>query len=138
MATIEGVTITEDQTEVNLSNKNLTEFPAQLLTLTNIESLNLSNNSITSIPSNITIMSKLASLDLSYNQITTIPASMANMESQMDNFNISHNPLISIDSSLTRLLLTNIFNPRIYYEHPIAVTNPPGGVTAKVYYCYGV
>jgi Leucine-rich repeat (LRR) protein len=68
-------------TKLNLSNKNLTQFPNEILALTDLEYLDLSNNNLTDIPSGISKLKKLKYLSLNNNSIDSIPVSLFTINS---------------------------------------------------------
>ena len=57
-----------DITEIDLSNKGLSEFPMEILQCKNLISLNLSDNGIINIPIELSKLEQLKTLDLSGNQ----------------------------------------------------------------------
>lgn len=98
-------------TKLDLSNKNLEEFPADLFKCTNLRKLILSNNKLTHIPKQINMLRKLKVLDLSHNKISAIYANVFKLP-QLTTLNVSHNLLTSIpnqlyDSSIRILIINN-------------------------------
>lgn len=61
---------------IELTRKELTVFPKEILACVNVEELTLSNNKLTSIPSEISQLTKLKRLLLRSNELTTLPASI--------------------------------------------------------------
>jgi serine/threonine protein kinase/GTPase SAR1 family protein len=60
----------------NLEGRSLTEFPAALLKMTNLQLLNLANNFIPSIPAAISNLVELRDLDISNNRLLTLPPAL--------------------------------------------------------------
>jgi Leucine-rich repeat (LRR) protein len=58
----------EEITEIDLSNKGLTEFPSEILSCKNLKWLDLSNNGFVKVPTSLGELKSLKHLDLSENQ----------------------------------------------------------------------
>lgn len=65
---------------VDLSNKELEEFPRELLSWPEIIQLNLSRNNISKLPNDINRLSKLKVLELGDNYLNSLPASFWKMK----------------------------------------------------------
>jgi len=66
--------------QLNLRRNKLTEFPMEILELTNLQELNLSRNKIYEIPREIESLTKLRVLNLSKNKLQTIPAEIGKLK----------------------------------------------------------
>lgn len=98
-------------TKLDLSNKDLVEFPEDLFKCTNLRKLILSNNKLTHIPKQINVLKKLKILDLSYNRIPAIYANVYKLP-KLTTLNVSNNCLSSVpkqlyDSSIRILIINN-------------------------------
>lgn len=97
-------------TKLDLSNKDLVEFPEDLFKCTNLRKLILSNNKLTHIPKQINTLRKLKILDLSYNKLPAIYANIFRLP-QLTTLNISNNHLTSVPKQLydsrIRILVIN-------------------------------
>ena len=67
-------------TRVDLSDKELKNFPGDLSDLRNLEFLNLSNNELTKLPDDICDFRKLKELNLSNNDISKLPECLYRMK----------------------------------------------------------
>ncbi|MDR3402682.1 MAG: leucine-rich repeat domain-containing protein [Chthoniobacter sp.] len=65
---------------LDLFSQNLTEIPASVFTMTNIEYLNLANNDIKDVPSDIGNLTRLKWLYLNQNPITVLPDSISKLK----------------------------------------------------------
>ncbi|OMJ68349.1 hypothetical protein SteCoe_34225 [Stentor coeruleus] len=77
---------------IDLSNKNLTSIPHDLLKITTLESLNLSRNMIVNIPDSISDLENLQTLDLTNNEITSLPPSIQYLKN-LQQINLTGNPI---------------------------------------------
>lgn len=98
-------------TKLDLSNKDLVEFPEDLFKCTNLRKLILSHNKLTHIPKQINVLKKLKVLDLSYNSLTAIYANVYKLP-KLTTLNVSNNNLSSVpkqlyDSSIRILIIHN-------------------------------
>ena len=59
---------------LDFSNCSLTDIPAEIGNLTNLQYLYLENNSLTNLPAEICNLTNLQILNLNYNQLTNLPA----------------------------------------------------------------
>ena len=83
------------QTNINsldLSHKNLTEFPREICELKNLVELRLSYNQITKLPKAITKLTNLKGIDLRYNQFTEIPFEISTLPN-LSYLNLGRNQL---------------------------------------------
>ena len=64
---------------IDLTRKELTVFPKEILACVNVEDLILSSNKLTSIPSEISQLTKLKKITLRNNELTTLPSSLKNL-----------------------------------------------------------
>ena len=58
---------------INLSNHELSQFPAEILQFKNLISIDLSNNNLKTISADIVKLTKLQILNLKNNQLSTLP-----------------------------------------------------------------
>ncbi|WP_375478441.1 leucine-rich repeat domain-containing protein, partial [uncultured Nostoc sp.] len=59
-------------TELDLFGKGLKKLPAEIVQLTNLQTLDLSSNQLSSLPPEIAELTNLQTLNLSYNQLSTL------------------------------------------------------------------
>jgi len=98
-------------TKLDLSGKNLKQFPNEIFQCTNLTKLILSNNSIGEIPKEIKQLQKLKVLDLSNNKIKQLYADLFKLP-KLETLNVSNNqiktlPRQIIKSNIKILLLQN-------------------------------
>lgn len=98
-------------TKLDLSDKNLKQFPNEIFLCTNLTKLILANNSISKIPKEISSLRKLKVLDLSNNDIKQIHAEVFKL-SKLRTFNVASNNVKTLpkqlkDSSIKELFLQN-------------------------------
>lgn len=96
-------------TELDLSQEwdakdsdQLTELPASLWELTQLQSLDLSYNQLTVLPEAIGQLTQLQSLDLSYNQLTALPEAIGQL-TQLQSLHLSHNQLTALPEAIGQL-----------------------------------
>lgn len=104
-------------TTVKLPNRELTEIPPVIFTLTKLSRLDLSGNFIRSIPQEILKLKNLEVLDLSHNQISHFPPIPENLkqlyvadnqieslpvlaESKLQVLDLSNNPIDQLEETL--------------------------------------
>lgn len=97
-------------TKINLSGKNLSEFPENLFEYTNLTKLILSNNNINAIPKDILRLKKLRVLDLANNNLSVLQAAVFQLP-KLKTLNLYGNKLSSfpkqiINSKLQRLIVS--------------------------------
>jgi len=80
----------------------LTELPASLSQLTQLESLNLSGNQLTVLPEWLSKLTQLRSLDLSGNRLTVLPEWLSQL-TQLRSLNLSGNQLTMLPEWLGQL-----------------------------------
>jgi signal recognition particle receptor subunit beta len=80
----------------------LTEFPLEILELTELEELDLSFNRISIIPAEISQLKKLNNLDLSYNDLSTIPEAIATLQN-ISTLYLSGNQFTTFPTAITQL-----------------------------------
>ena len=95
--------------ELDLSNDwrtndaiKLTEIPAEVFQLEQLESLNLSVNQLSELPESITKLSNLTQLYLSYNKLSELPESITKL-SNLTRLYLSYNLLSELPESITKL-----------------------------------
>ncbi len=92
-----------EQLEVlKLEYNLLTSVPDSIIRLQNLTSLDLSGNQLTAVPDSITRLQNLTSLDLSGNQLTAVPYSITQLQN-LTSLNLSSNQLTAFPDSITRL-----------------------------------
>ena len=91
-----------DYNKVKWVGNPLTQFPDDVLQLTNLQILRLAYNGITSIPEAIGQLSNLRELNLSANKIISIPEAFGQLYNLAD-LDLSYNKLTSIPESLGEL-----------------------------------
>ncbi len=69
---------------IRLTNKQLTNFPSEILSFKNLQALDLSNNKLSSIPKNINQLELLQQLNLRRNRFENLPASLAMLDHLTD------------------------------------------------------
>ena len=110
---------------MDFSRNNLSgEIPAELTSLTLLNSLNLSGNQLTGkIPENIGSLHQLETLDLSSNHLSGhIPPSMSSM-TFLSHLNLSYNNLSGQIPSTNQFQTFN--DPSIYEGNPLLYGPPP-------------
>lgn len=103
---------------IDLSHRNLTSIPNDLLKVPTLETINLSHNLIVSIPESISDLENLITIDLSFNNISSIPQSILLLRN-LQQFNLESNPINLgniISSDLTSKLSTH-FSQNKYPEN---------------------
>jgi len=65
--------------KLNLSKKQLKEFPTEIFQFKNLRDLNLSHNKITSLPKEIGTLENLERLNLSSNKLDSLPQEIGNL-----------------------------------------------------------
>ncbi|MEH1863713.1 MAG: COR domain-containing protein [Nostoc sp.] len=88
--------------KLDLSNKGLTEIPAEVFELKWLEVLDLSGNQLTTLPEAIARLQQLTSLDLSNNQLTTLPEAITHLQ-QLTSLDLSVNRLPTLPEAIARL-----------------------------------
>ncbi len=100
------------QTELDLSNNNLTSLSAEIGQLKNLTSLRLQNNNLTSWPAEIGQLKNLTTLDLNGNKLTSLPAEIGQLKN-LTSLRLQNNNLTSLPAesgqlkNLTELYLQN-------------------------------
>ena len=99
---------------IDLSHRNMTSIPNDLLKVQMLENLNLSHNLIVSIPDNISELENIVCLDLSYNNISSIPQSLTLLRSLL---NLESNPINL--GNLIGASLTSTLNTQFSHSKPL-------------------
>jgi len=89
-------------TVLDLTKLELTEFPPEILELTNVLTLDLSENELITIPENIGSLTNLTSLYLENNQLTALPESIGNL-TNLKIFYLQNNQLTTLPRSIGNL-----------------------------------
>ncbi|SKC12373.1 Leucine rich repeat-containing protein [Soonwooa buanensis] len=101
--------------KLDLSNKNLTDFPTEIFKYKNLRSINLSNNKIKNIPPKITQLKSLRTLDISYNQLSNVYAKVCDLPN-LRILNLNNNKLKSLPTQfgqLKKLISLHIANNQL-------------------------
>ena len=98
---IEGAAAT-GAPDLDLSARNLTDFPPELSALDRLRTLNLTANQITEIPAAIAGLAALESLDLSTNPLTDLPAEIGDL-AQLTGLNLENCGLVALPGAIGRL-----------------------------------
>jgi Leucine-rich repeat (LRR) protein len=70
----------ESVSELDLSRKDILEFPREIFEMKNLESLDLSNNNLTELPDEITKLQNLKILKLNGNKIYRLPDELSRLK----------------------------------------------------------
>lgn len=90
-------------TSARRSGQNLTKFPSDILSMTNLQSLDISHNALTgAMPAEIRHLQDLEVLDASYNRMTGLPAELGQLK-KLRVLNVSHNQLTGLPYELGNL-----------------------------------
>lgn len=77
----DGVRVSVNETELNLSGKGLTgSLKAEVRRVSNLEVLDISNNNFTGVPAEVGQLSKLRILNVSNNPVTGLPLEIGNLK----------------------------------------------------------
>ena len=87
---------------LNLSDKGLTEFPAEILNLKELRYLVLDSNKISNIPAQINTLQKLKCLSLANNMIRELPQSIGDL-GELQYLYLDHNIISNLTSGIFRL-----------------------------------
>ncbi|XP_014218770.1 leucine-rich repeat-containing protein 57-like [Copidosoma floridanum] len=87
---------------LNLSQRNLDEFPQQLATLDQLRNLDLSSNKFSRLPSEVGKFSLLKQLNVSGNRLTELPDIIGDLV-KLETLNASFNKIGALPSSLAKL-----------------------------------
>ena len=138
-------------TEIDFSNRGITELPEEIGDLIHLQKLNLSYNNITSLPSTICNLVNLKELYLTRNNITKLPSGIGNLQ-QLNVLDISYNSLVkipreiglfinleSLDASYCELHslpyeLTNLYNLKHLNLEENPLEHPPQKVVKRGLY----
>jgi len=91
----------DEVTRLDLSGKELTELPAEIGQLVNLQRLNLSGNQLTTLPPEIGQLVNLQYLNLSSNKLTTLPAEIAQLVNLQD-LDLSSNKLTTLPAEIAQ------------------------------------
>jgi Leucine-rich repeat (LRR) protein len=89
-----------------LNNKNLSEFPPEILKLKKLKILSLYNNNIESIPEGIDQLEDLEILDIWKNELDNLPASISKLK-KLKRINVLYNDIDEKDLKVIRDSLPN-------------------------------
>ncbi len=85
-----------------LGEERLTQIPAEVFELEQLEVLDLNNNGLTSVSDSITRLQNLTELDLPVNQLTWLPDSITRLQN-LSTLHLRGNQLTALPESITRL-----------------------------------
>jgi Leucine-rich repeat (LRR) protein len=100
---------------LNLSRRELSEFPPEIGDLTNLTSLYLTGNQLNTLPESIGNLTNLTSLSLGFNRLNTLPESIGNL-TNLTSLDLGHNKLNALPESignLTNLTFLNLSSTRL-------------------------
>ncbi len=83
-------------------SERLTQIPAEVCELKNLEVLKLSNNELASLPESISRLENLTSLDLSNNELTVLPELITKLQN-LTTLDLSNNKLTVLPESISQL-----------------------------------
>ncbi|MEO1396580.1 MAG: COR domain-containing protein [Cyanobacteria bacterium J06634_5] len=92
----------EKVSELDLSDKGLTELPVELFQLQNLTQLDLSSNQLTSVPKELGQLQNLIQLNLSSNQLTSVPKELGWLQN-LTQLRLYRNRLTSVPKELSLL-----------------------------------
>jgi hypothetical protein len=101
---VEEVATTEGRkaTCLDLSDKGLTELPAEIAELRELEELNLADNELNELPPEVCQLPELEKLDLSGNEIEELPAEICSLEN-LEELDLASNRLEEVPPELSEL-----------------------------------
>lgn len=112
MISIKNHKIPIDIVRLNLANCGITEIPAEIGQLKNIETLNLSTNNLTKIPAEIGKLDSLVILDLSNNALTELPPEIGQLKN-LKLLDVTGNNLTKIPTEIIELNLFKLYTDSI-------------------------
>lgn len=92
---------------LSLKGKNLTDFPLDICSLTNLQTLDISDNRLKIFPPEIQGLSNLVQIEASNNQIESIPPEIGKLKNLKRLF-LQNNPIQQIPSSIKNLKLEQL------------------------------
>ncbi|MEM9149648.1 MAG: leucine-rich repeat domain-containing protein [Cyanobacteria bacterium P01_F01_bin.3] len=92
----------ENATELDLSDRDLTELPTGLFQLKKLKSLDLSGNKLTTVPKELGQLQNLTRLSLFNNQLTTVPKELGQLQNLTELYLFS-NQLTTVPKELGQL-----------------------------------
>ena len=96
----------KNSTKLDLSGLELTEFPKEILELTNLTTLDIDGNQLTTLPEAIGKLTKLTALYSSDNQLTTLPETIGKLTKLADLFLVG-NQLTTLPEAIGKLTKLN-------------------------------
>jgi len=101
---LEAIELAKEQKlkTISLSNRGITELPAEIGKLSLVQKLDLSYNYIKKLPVEFSRLTNLRSVYFNHNQIDELPDSVGNMQS-LTILDLSHNQIHSIPESIGNL-----------------------------------
>ena len=96
---------------LDLHFNQLISLPAEIIQLTNLQSLDLNFNQLNSLPAEIIQLTNLQSLDLGMNQLSSLPAEIGQL-TNLQSLNLRRNQLSSLPAEIGQL--TNLQSLNLY------------------------
>jgi Leucine-rich repeat (LRR) protein/GTPase SAR1 family protein len=93
---------TKRQRSLDLSYKNLSKLPPEILELTSLQELNLSGNRLTALPPEISQLTNLQELNLNRNQLTALPPEISQL-TNLQSLRLDGNQLTVLPPEFARL-----------------------------------
>ena len=90
------------QTELDLSNNQLSELPTEITKLANLTTLDLRNNQLSELPTEITKLTNLTTLYLRNNQLSELPAEITQL-TNLTWLDLRNNQLSELPTEITQL-----------------------------------
>ena len=87
---------------LNLSNRGLTELPAEIGQLSHLKVLKLDDNALTRLPPEIGQLTTLTKLHLTYNQLSTLPPEIGRLSNLIE-LDVGNNRLESLPGQIGQL-----------------------------------
>jgi signal transduction histidine kinase len=88
--------------KLDLSNRGLVEFPAEILRLPNLRMLLLNQNRLSSLPRDLGRLSRLSELELNYNEFTVFPPEILELAA-LNELELSGNRIAVLPDEIGRL-----------------------------------
>ena len=106
----------EQVKKLDLSNRQLIDFPLSVAELSEVEYLDLSNNQLTKINADLTRLKKLKYINLSNNKFTTFPKELYHLEN-IEEINFSNNNISILPEDIYRMPKIRVLNLNKNHPH---------------------
>ena len=120
--------VKEKETILDLSNRNLSEIPESVFSLTWIKKLNLSNNRIEKISDNLSNLKHLSELNLSNNKLSEFPTSLFGLSS-LSKLNISKNNIRIVPKEIYKIQNINFSHLNLSHNQISEIPNELSSLT---------